>query len=757
MSREEDKAFFEVFDDEMENWIVPRSKMEPPPEKDVDKKYYPKVDHKLLGLALSGGGIRSATYALGVLQRMAKAGILKFVDVLSTASGGGYLGSSWSSLTANSESGLGQERRVIESEFGSEEDTFPFQFVDQEGREEHQLFDRESDAVRHLRAHGYWLAPHLGFFDVWTWVAVFRYLFSTVINILLVPTPWILLIMMLTLVIPGTFWNRQDPMAVPALLHSLWLGPTLILLVLFLPFVWMHRKPSDEGAEIKHGYYLVQKIGLTLAIIWMLVDLFILGIWGFYEFLHIAVPWIVTAGGPGAALIIAVKAIYNNFTKDVNGGVTSDITEGIFKKVLGFVIGIIGYIALVLILVAGYVALDWYFYPERLTSGLLPGNATLYFSIIVGALLVAVAMFRMPVRGFLNKLSLQNLYTRGMYKAYILKADPTGEKVVPRERGFCLANLRVKDEDPVPDMPYHLIGTALNTSGDKDLKRLGRRSDSFVLANRISGSRLTGYDKTSAGYADMPLSEAMAISGAALSPNMGRITTTSFSILLTLLNVRIGSWVRNPTPEDSDGNKRPWRPLIWYWGKELFGIASADDRYIYLSDGGHFDNSAVYELLKRRCKYILAVDAGTDFDNLATVSRLARVDLGVQMDVNLDYFKPDPETGLSQQPYIVVRLKYPPVPGDTNPAEGVMIWISTTMTKRQKPDVFKYKETDSSFPFSSTGDQFFDQIQFEAYRQLGHSAAGTLIDDADLKKSNLTRNQLEVALDELLKTAASWQ
>jgi hypothetical protein len=294
------------------------------------------------------------------------------------------------------------------------------------------------------------------------------------------------------------------------------------------------------------------------------------------------------------------------------------------------------------------------------------------------------------------------------------------------------------------------------------LKRLGRRSDSFIFANRYSGSRITGYAKTSKKYKDLPLSEAMAISGAAVSPNMGRATTTSFSILLTLLNVRLGSWVRNP--KYPERKIRFWPPVIWYWGKELFGTSSADDKFIYLSDGGHFDNSAIYELLKRRCKYILAIDAGSNFDNLATVSRLARVDLGIQMDVNLDFIKPDTKTKLSQQPYVVAKLKYPSVQGDSKPAEGVLVWISTGMTKRQKPDVLKYKETDPNFPFHSTGDQFFDQIQFEAYRQLGHSAARTLLENAGLKKEGddreeekLDRPKLEKAFENLRKTAASWQ
>ena len=51
------------------------------------------LDLNLLGLAFSGGGIRSATFNLGVLQALSKIGLLKQVDYLSTVSGGGYIGS----------------------------------------------------------------------------------------------------------------------------------------------------------------------------------------------------------------------------------------------------------------------------------------------------------------------------------------------------------------------------------------------------------------------------------------------------------------------------------------------------------------------------------------------------------------------------------------------------------------------------------------------------------------------------------------
>src|SRR6266404_3484820 len=58
----------------------------------------PRVEHGTVGLALSGGGIRSATFSLGVLQALARLDVLRYVDYLSTVSGGGYIGACVTSL-----------------------------------------------------------------------------------------------------------------------------------------------------------------------------------------------------------------------------------------------------------------------------------------------------------------------------------------------------------------------------------------------------------------------------------------------------------------------------------------------------------------------------------------------------------------------------------------------------------------------------------------------------------------------------------
>ena len=262
-----DDDILRVFHDEVEGWVVPRRKAQQPqqlPGK-VSDRYAPRVSNRLLGLALSGGGVRSSTYALGALQRLARLGVLQHVDYLSTASGGTYLGAAWSSLAADDPAN------------GSRPGNFPFRFVDDR---DPGLFDRESSGVRHLRAHGNWLAPHLGLSDVWTWVALFRYLSSVVINITLVPIPWLVALLGLTMMVSGSWWNRQHPWESDIFVPMIAVPAGLFGLFLFL--AWYQPGRNVVGAEFKHGLYPVQMGLLVAALAFVLTDLFVLALAGAY-------------------------------------------------------------------------------------------------------------------------------------------------------------------------------------------------------------------------------------------------------------------------------------------------------------------------------------------------------------------------------------------------------------------------------------------------------------------------------------------
>jgi hypothetical protein len=649
------------------------------------------------------------------------------------------LGASWSSLAAG------------ESPYGSTKERFPFKFIADDTNADRQIYDRESDAVRHVRAHGNWLAPHLGLFDVWTWVALFRYVSSTLINLALIPFPWVLAIIGLTMMVTTGFWDRGTPLESTIRIPMLF-GP-LALLAVFMLFVWWKPSGVTGGADFKHRFYPLQKSVLIAAVSWLLADLFILGIAAAYWLDANLAELLAAAGLSSATLLSTAVSAYHFFSKGAEGGVQAEDSGA--KKLLGSLAGVLGFIALAVLVLTAYYTMDIAFFPD------LPATRDISQGLVVMTLVafaVAVVVLFVPARWFLNAFSLQALYRRGLRKAYVLRAATQeeqdrqdGKEVTPRGDNTLLLSDLMGADGP-PDMPYHLIVTSLNTSGDTQLERLGRRSDGMVLASLHSGSRATGYRPTAASTAfkDITLGDAMATSGAAASPNMGRNTNSSLAILMTLFNVRIGTWI--PNPYDA---KRKWtssRPLVWYWLKELFGIASADDNLVYLTDGGHFDNSAIYELLKRRCKYIIAIDASKDIGNLATVARLARIDFGVQMEVDMAPFMPD-DKGHSKQPYVVAKLKYPQVAGDKE-ATGYLLWVSTARTDEQKPDVIRYGEQNADFPFDSTGDQLFDQSQFESYRQLGHTAVRAAVLRELEGQESLTRNGVGETLETLWKKAS---
>ena len=123
------------------------------------------------------------------------------------------------------------------------------------------------------------------------------------------------------------------------------------------------------------------------------------------------------------------------------------------------------------------------------------------------------------------------------------------------------------------------------------------------------------------------LGTAMALSGAAISPNMGYNSSPFTAFLMTLFNVRLGAWLPNPGyhppsckligrpgPKFSEIIRRPSpKYAVPTLLRELTGQSDIKDEYVYLSDGGHFDNLGLYEMLRRRCRFIFAVDAGREF------------------------------------------------------------------------------------------------------------------------------------------------
>jgi hypothetical protein len=230
----------------------------------------------------------------------------------------------------------------------------------------------------------------------------------------------------------------------------------------------------------------------------------------------------------------------------------------------------------------------------------------------------------------------------------------------------------------------------------------------------------------------------MALSGAAASPNMGYHSSPAMAFLLTLFNVRLGSWCGNPNSDPAWKSASPQLALR-YLLSELLGRTDENKPFVYLSDGGHFENLGVYELVRRRCKLIVACDAGADsayaLEDLANAIEKCELDFGVRFEgLDLRTFAPrgDPVAGPIEARrqctgHFTTGCVLYPIDGNGY-EQGVFIYIKASICGNEPPDILHYAATHLDFPHESTSDQWFDEQQFESYRKLGFQAATAAAD-----------------------------
>lgn len=356
----------------------------------------------------------------------------------------------------------------------------------------------------------------------------------------------------------------------------------------------------------------------------------------------------------------------------------------------------------------------------------------------------------------INKFSLHNMYKNRLVRCYLGASNQTNRNEQPftgLDDGDDIALKDLCDAGGRVQRPFHIINTALNISQGSNLAWQERKAASFVLtplycgfslaqtqgdAVRIPGpldADVPGYRRT-ADYAardreesGFTLGMAMATSGAAVSPNMGCATQPTLAFLLTLFNLRLGRWSPNPA-----GDK--WRQPSPRFGlvcllQELFGYSNERRNFLYLSDGGHFENLGLYELVRRRCKVIFVVDAAADpkrtFGDLANAVRKCRVDLGVEITFpDLDLLRGD-RSMRATRGFVEGKILYDP---NDKGATGTIVLIKPTLRREQDEpaDILHYAAQNPPFPQQTTTDQFFDESQFESYRRLGLFIGGQCLD-----------------------------
>jgi hypothetical protein len=306
--------------------------------------------------------------------------------------------------------------------------------------------------------------------------------------------------------------------------------------------------------------------------------------------------------------------------------------------------------------------------------------------------------------------------------------------------------------------PFPIVCTAINLSFGEDLAWQERKAASFAFTPLHSGYYVgwtagkpgkplncCGFVPTSTyAFPDggINMATAVAISGAAASPNWGYHTNPATAFLMTMFNVRLGWWLFNPRrPEPRQQWASPrFAPLELT--KELLGMANDTSKFVYLSDGGHFDNMGLYELVRRRCYRIVICDAEQDeeyrFEGIANAIRKCRIDFGVEITLDLSKLRLVQLTGNCESHWAKGTIRYPETPENkpgTEGNEGTILYIKSSLTGAVKfpieedqfvdlpsepVDIVNYKFTHQHFPHDTTANQWFTESQFESYRRLGY-------------------------------------
>lgn len=374
--------------------------------------------------------------------------------------------------------------------------------------------------------------------------------------------------------------------------------------------------------------------------------------------------------------------------------------------------------------------------------------------LLAAALLLVTGFFANP-----NLLTFHRFYRDRLASAYLRAAG----------KGDWAAKLW-QMEPSKTGAPYPLINTCLNLMGERDERFAGTKgSDYFLLSPKYCGSDSTGYVETDGpGYRRMTLSTAVAVSGAAVNPNRGTGTNKYLAVLMTLLNLRLGYWAWNPK---KGSRLDPFRRMLYSWWPqyhiaELFSGTNTNRGRVSISDGGHIENLGIFELLRRKCKLIIAIDAGADprygFFDLRNLAIRAKNELGVSLKFRQkpeDLIRPSASDGFSQSHFVLADIEQlPREKGENSTRIGLLVYVKSSLrppcawqedlsadaSKKKDPETQsrEYKNSHAAFPHESTADQFFDEQQWNAYYYLGRFMAGDLV-KANLRDEKETHRKRE--------------
>jgi hypothetical protein len=791
----------------------------------VDEPFVSFTNRDRFGLALSGGGIRSASFNLGLLQALRTKGVLKHVDYLTTVSGGGYIGGFWSALRRKA-------NRAVPEELG-----------------ERSPGESEPAPVRHLREFSRFLVPRTGFTHAETWaavVAVLGGLLPTLILTLAVVTlafgAWLGAVHV-TLDLPSedaAKWFAIATFVIVVVAEAVWAAgeksgkaaATIVFALILTLFVaagtavaWEHAradlipkylggltplewKPPHldapqpswlpgwlQGGVVLHARHQAWVLqALMPAFCWLAVGVVLLllhavfsrarafsralsrtssrlfapaviwvclvAIWWFARWLFLVDPGatahdnadVPTAAGVTAGTAMASGGLFvwlrdwlKREPKETNAGNLLTRVAGLLKPLAPQLLAVAGVLAVVTLftgLVIHFVARNY-----------APLGLGIAFIIVLTTLI-----FFDPAT-----VGLHDFYRSRIARCFLGASQHVPRPETPADRpseeqdgdDFAVADL-----EGVRHGPLHLVCCAANNLGGDALGSLYRGARSAVvspLAVSVGGF-------AAPPPKDLSFSSVLTASGAAFNSQMGAISMQlgpSVAILMTMLNLRLGLWVQHPLAVKRSG----WKGLAYFrealartfcepvsaaTAKKLLGLGGPDDESLrldelprhlrrktamHLSDGGHFENLGLYELVRRHCRYIIVSDASADpeaaFDDLGNAIRRVREDFGVEIDLDVGALRPN--DGMSKQHVAVGTIHYDTLGGTD---KGTIIYFKPTLVGDEPTDVTQYRSRNARFPHESTADQFYDEAQWESYRRLGEHEASAVLRFVDVAKQD---------------------
>ena len=723
------------------------------------------------GLALSGGGMRAACFALGLLQTLARAGVLAKVDYLSTVSGGGYIGSA---LTWWFNQGLPQDLPNADTQrrpAGTSAADFPLGAMVASATRPSSPGPAPRDAILDfLRFNSNYLLPgkqfgvlsvlaltvrnivvslaiHISFLSVVmsAILAAFTVAFSSQPSepshtppfggYCIVCPSWVD-----TLVPPGT---PSQPVAFAFLTSVLdlvvyLLGAFAVLSAISAlsatPLRWIRRcfpRVNWDDASYWGRRTLQSALGrlLTLALLGVLLA---------------AMSAIYMLSDPPVLPVLAlvVLSAFLVFMPPVDDGSSRQGRPERIRRLFGACLFLFALVFASFAIAVAMVSepihwsrdvLDRFRHAGHPVAQLRDLGPDLLVMIYwLSGLVLLVSFSVLGVLTNVNAFGIHQMYRDRLMELFLPDEFAViGQEWKPADgANTALIEDMCQQDDPGP---YHLINANVVLVDSTTRKFRERGGDNFVFSPLYCGSAATGWRRTGdymkRSGPGITLATAMAISGAAVNPNTAaagadRTGSRLISVVMSMLGLRLGYWAPNPNPHCSGGEQPNFiRPgVTWTFSKRALHERNS---ILDLTDGGHFENLGLYELVRRELETIVVCDGSEDPDG--ELASLANAVERVRVDFRADVTFPDPQYGIARLAGDAPRGHPDQSPAGVaighiryeNGSEGRLIYVRPARVRDGSPEFVAQSRGQGRFPHDSTADQFFGESQFEAYRELG--------------------------------------